>query len=95
MHRLTQLEQHVVGDVNDRIDGANPAATQLLFHPQRRWRFNIDTLHHAAQVARTGLRRFNGDRQSIGNGGGNGGNLRCVQRFFIQNGHVAGDADDT
>ena len=33
MHRLAQLEQDVVGHVNHRIDGANTAAAQLLFHP--------------------------------------------------------------
>ena len=33
VHRLAQLEQDVVGHVNHRIDGANTAAAQLLFHP--------------------------------------------------------------
>ena len=33
VHRLAELEQNVVGHVNNGIDGANAAAAQLLFHP--------------------------------------------------------------
>ena len=94
VHRLAQLKQHIVGYVNHRVDGADPAAAQFLFHPQRRRRFDVDAFHRAAQIARARLRGVNLNRQHIVNGGGNRGDFRRVQRRLVQHGHVARDADD-
>ena len=94
MHRLTQFKQYIVGDVNDSINGTNAAATQLLFHPQRRRRFNINAFHHATQVARAGIRRFNRDRQRVIDGGCNRCDLRLNQRDFVQDSDITRHAND-
>ncbi len=94
VHRLTQLQQDVVSHVNNGIDGTDTATTQLLFHPQRRWRLNVDTLHYAAQVARTGVNGFNLNRQRVSNGGRHWRDFRRVQFGLVQDRHVAGNTDD-
>ncbi|MNG98730.1 hypothetical protein D3C79_578800 [compost metagenome] len=33
MHWLTQFQQHVVGNVNHRVNGTDAATTQFLTHP--------------------------------------------------------------
>ena len=94
VHRLAQLKQDVVGDVHHGVDGADAAAAQLLFHPQRRRRLNVDAFHYAAQIARAGVRRLNGNWQSIGNGRRNRRHLRHSERLLVKHRHVAGDADN-
>ncbi|SAV60644.1 Uncharacterised protein [Klebsiella pneumoniae] len=94
VHRLAQLKQHIVGHVNHRVDGADPAAAQLLFHPQRRRRFDVDTFHHAPQIARASLRRVNLNRQHVVNRRGNRRDFRRVQRRFVQDSDIARHAND-
>ena len=95
VHRLAQLKQDIVSHVNHRVDGADPAAAQLLFHPQRGRRFDVDAFHHAAQIARARLRRVNLNRQHVVNGRGNRRNFRRVQRRFVQHSDIARHTDDT
>ncbi|MNP22732.1 hypothetical protein D3C76_1154160 [compost metagenome] len=95
VHRLTQFQQDIVGHVNHRIDRTDAAATQLLFHPQRGWRLDVDPLHHTAQVARTGVCGFNLNRQRVADGRGNWRDFWRVQFGLVQYRHVAGHADDT
>ena len=94
MHWLTQFQQDIVSHINDRINGANTAATQFLFHPQRRWRFDVDALHHAAQIARAGVGGFNFDWQHVRDGRRHWRDFRRVQRQLVQYRHVASHADD-
>ena len=94
MHWLAQFEQDVVGDIHDCIDGTNTATTQFLFHPQRGWRFNVDTFDHAAEVTWARLGSVNLNWQNIGNGRGNGFDFRFVQRQLVQHGNVARNADN-
>ena len=35
MHWLTEFQQHVVGDVYNRVDGAYATTTQFFLQPQR------------------------------------------------------------
>ena len=94
MHWLTQFQQDVVGDVNDRINGTNTAATQFLFHPQRSWRFNVNPLHHAAQIARAGIGGFNFDWQHVCNRRRYWRDFWRIQRQLVQHRNVASHADD-
>ncbi len=52
MQRLTQLQHHVVGDVDSGIDAAHVGTTQTLDHPQRGRTRQVDIADHTAQVAR-------------------------------------------
>ena len=47
VQRLPQFEHHVVGDVDDRRNGTNPAAFEAPLHPGRRLRSGIDCLDDA------------------------------------------------
>ena len=95
VHWLAQLQQNIVGHVNHSVDRTDTTATQFLFHPQRGWRFNVNTFHHATEVARTCVRGVNLNRQHITDGCLNRSDLRLVQFGLVQNGHVAGYTDDT
>ena len=55
MHRLTELEHYVVGNIDDRADATDPASTQAFNHPNRGGRRRVDTFNHAAYIARTVL----------------------------------------
>ena len=94
VHWLTQFEQHIVGHIHYRINGTNTAATQFFFHPQRGWRFYVDTFHHAAQITRTGVSGFHRNRQNIANGSRDWRDFRLNQRCLIQHRHITGDADN-
>ena len=94
MHWLAQLEQDVVGDIHNCIDGTNTATTQFLFHPQRGWRFNVDTFDHTAEVTWARIGGINLNWQNIGNGRGNGFDFRLVQRQLVQHGNIARNADN-
>ena len=37
VHRLAALQHHVVGDVDDVADGADPDGSQTCLHPAGRW----------------------------------------------------------
>ena len=82
MHRLTQLQHHVVGHVHHRADRAHAGATQPLGHPQRRASGRIDTLDNAPQVTR---RIFAGPQADAP--AGSAGNRSC--RDGRQRGHTA------
>ncbi len=94
VHRLTQLQQNEVRYVYHRVDRADAAATQLLTHPQRGWRGDVDTLDYAAQITRTGIGGFNANWQRIADGCCNRGDRRLGKRQLVQHGDVAGHADN-
>src|SRR5262249_39703981 len=48
MHRRTELEHHVVGDVDDSADRTQARATQALLHPERRCGVWTNATDHAA-----------------------------------------------
>ncbi|RMS42622.1 hypothetical protein ALP66_05724 [Pseudomonas amygdali pv. photiniae] len=52
MQRLTQLEHHIVGDIDSGIDAAHVGTTQTLDHPQRSRTRQINVADDAAQVTR-------------------------------------------
>jgi hypothetical protein len=52
VHRLAQLEHHVVADVHQRADRAQAGAAQLFHQPQRRTRVDVQALDDAPAVAR-------------------------------------------
>ncbi len=55
MHRLAQLDHHVVGDVDHGVDTADIGTAQALDHPQRGRPAQVDVADHATEVARAGL----------------------------------------
>jgi hypothetical protein len=57
VQRLTQLQHHVVGDVDGSVDAAHLGATQALNHPQRRRLGQVDVTDDTPQVTRAGGRR--------------------------------------
>ncbi len=94
VHWLTQLQQNVVGHINHGIDGADAAAAQLLFHPQRSRCLHVNAFNHTAKVARTGLWCVNLNRYRIVDGGSNRCNLWHVQFGLVQHSDVARNADN-
>src|SRR3546814_20613625 len=51
VHRLTEFEHNVVGDVDNRLNAADAGAAQALAHPVRRARFRLDLRDSAPGVA--------------------------------------------
>ena len=95
MHRLAQFQQHVVGDIDNGINRADAATTQFLFHPQRRWCFDVDAFNDAAQIAWASICGFNIDRQHIRNSCHNRRNFWRIQRQLVQHGNITRHTDDT
>ncbi len=92
VQRLAQFEHHVIGDVDQRRDGADAAALEAPLHPVRRWRPGIDALEDAAEIERTGSRRIESDGTLIGDGGRNVGNLRQRGRGAGYGRNLTGDS---
>ncbi len=65
MHRLPELEQHVVGHIDDRADGSDAGATQVLAHPDRSRRAIVDTAEDASHELGAGLGRIQMNREDI------------------------------
>ena len=57
VHRLAELEHHVVGDVDDGADRADARALEPRLHPGRRRAPRVDALDHAAAEARAACGR--------------------------------------
>lgn len=57
VHRLAELEHHVVGDVHRCIDAANIGTTQALDHPQRGRARQVNVTYNATEVTRARLGR--------------------------------------
>ena len=55
VHRLAELQQDVVRDIDDGTETAYAATTQFFLHPERRVCRLVDTADDAAQVARAGI----------------------------------------
>ena len=69
----TQFQQHVVGDVHQRRDGALTGACQPLLHPVRRGRRRIDAANDATGKASAQCQFLDADRQDGVTGHGHGG----------------------
>src|SRR3546814_6155577 len=65
VHRLTEFEHHVVGDVDNRLNAADAGAAQALAHPVRRARFRIDLRDDAHGVARAVLETLDLDLELL------------------------------
>ncbi len=52
VHRLAQLQHHVLGDIHQQRHRAHATATQALGHPQRSGRARVDALDDATDVTR-------------------------------------------
>ena len=89
VHRLTQLEQDIVGHVDHRADGADPAAAQALLHPPRRRRARIDVADHAAHIARAGCRGLEMHRQGLVMEGCDRLDRGCRERRTVDHGDLA------
>ncbi|CCJ83891.1 conserved hypothetical protein [Cronobacter dublinensis 582] len=94
VHRLTQLKQDVVGDVNHGVDRADTAAAQFFTHPQRGRRGHVDAFHNAAQVARAGISGVNLNRQRVVDGRRDRRDGRRVQGLRVQHRDIARHADN-
>ena len=64
VHRLTEREHDVIGDVHQRGNRTMTGALQALNHPLRRWCSRIQVFNHAPREATTRRRRVNANRQS-------------------------------
>ncbi len=92
MHRLAELEHHVLGDVDQQRDRAHATAAQALGHPQRGLGGGVDTFDDAAQVTRCFGAGVELDGQLTAADGGNrlGGEIQHVAAGG--GGDVVGDA---
>ena len=68
MHRLTQFEHHVVGDVHQVVDRAHAGGRQPFLHPRRR-RNDLDVLDQRQSEAATKIRGGDLDRGAPLDGG--------------------------
>ncbi|MCY1416514.1 hypothetical protein D9M71_320210 [compost metagenome] len=92
VHGLTELEHHVVGDVDSSIDGANVGATQALDHPQRGRAGQVDIADHTTKVTRAGSRSGHFNRAYFVVGRRNSCDLRTGDRSGVERPHFASQA---
>ena len=52
VHRLTQLQHHVLSDIDQETDRTHAAAAQTFGHPHRGRGGGVDTLDHTTHVTR-------------------------------------------
>jgi hypothetical protein len=91
VHRLAELEHHVVGDVDGGVDAAHVAAAQALDHPQRGRLAQVDVTDDTAQVAWAGSRGADFDRAHFVVGRAQP-DYRAGDRDVVQGADVAGQA---
>ncbi len=92
VHRLAQLQHHVLGDVHQQRDRAHAAAAQALGQPGRRLRGGVDAFDDATAVAR---RIGAGVEPDFKRALMPCGNRRGIERHHLAaecGGHVEGDA---
>ena len=92
VQRLAQFQQHIVGHVDDRVDGAHAGAAQALHHPQRRLGGGVDAADHPAQVTRAAVAVVQGHREAVVQGGGHRLDGGLVERGAVEHAHFPGDA---
>ncbi len=90
----TELEHHIVRDVDQRRHRALAATGQALNHPGRRLRLGIDAAHDAAGEAAAKISRFNAHRQLRVMLDGNRREFRLQERRASQRRDFPGDAVD-
>ena len=93
VHRLTELEHHVVGDVDGQRDAAHARLGQPAAQPPRARRGRVEPLHrdHGEAVAAVGV----GDRdlpRGLARPDGRGGRARVAPRRGQPGAHLARDA---
>ncbi|MNZ51454.1 hypothetical protein D3C78_692690 [compost metagenome] len=94
MHRLAQLEHHVVGHVDCRVDGAHVGTAQTLDHPQRSRARQVDVADHPAEVARAGLAGQHFDVAHFVMHRRYRGNDRAGHRSIVQGTNFTGQTDN-
>ena len=94
VHRLAELEHHVVGDIHYRAYGAHARAAQTLAHPERNRRAIVDAAQDAACEARTGRRSLELHREALRVSGGRAGDGRTRDRGAGERRHLARNAQD-
>ena len=92
VHGLPQFQQHIVGNIHHRINGADTAATQLFHHPQRRRRFDIHALNNTTEVTRAGFRCQHLNNRRITDTDHGRLNVRALHRRLIQYADFAGQS---
>ncbi|CAI8840095.1 hypothetical protein EMIT043CA1_230055 [Pseudomonas brassicacearum] len=92
MQRLTQLQHHIVGDVDSGVDAAHVGATQALDHPQRRRLGQVDVTDHTTQVTRARGRRQDFNRTHFVVHGRHARNHRTRHGSGIQRADFTGQA---
>ena len=85
----TQFQQHIVGDVDQRRDGALTGTRQPLLHPVRRGRRRIDAANDTTGKASAQFRLLNADRQDSVAGHGHGGEGRFLHGMVGQRAQIA------
>ena len=92
MHRLTQLQHHVLGNVHQETDRADAAATQALRHPHRCGHRRIHTFDHTPDEARHFGPCFQLDGQRAVDNCRHGSGIECDHFTATGRGHVESDA---
>ena len=94
VQRTTELEHHVVGDVDQRRDRSLPGSCETIFHPCRCRRLRVNVADDAAGESSAGFRCADGDREGDISGCRNCGNFRRRRRGRRQCADFARDARD-
>ena len=84
VHRLSEFQKHVVGDVDHGRDGAQSTTAQFLDHPVRRPDGRVDTAKHTAQVTRACIGRFQGHCTLVFDLGADRFDARRSHRLTVQ-----------
>ena len=92
MQGLAQFQQHVVGHVDNGINGAQAGTAQALDHPQRAVGIDVDALDHAAQVTGAALAVCQVHGEGVVDGRGHLVDGRIDQRALVHHPDFAGDA---
>jgi len=91
VHRLAELEQHVVRDIDDGADAAHVRAVQPRAQPRRCQRLIVDATDHPAAERRAVCRRVDLRGECIRERLGNGPAHRTHERLACQRRHLARD----
>lgn len=90
VQRLTQLQHHIVGDVDRGVDAAHVGATQALDHPQRGRLGQVDVTDHTPQVTWAGVRREHFDGANFVMHRRHNSNRRTGDGSVVQRAHFTG-----
>ena len=92
MQGLAQFQQHIVGHVDDGIDGAQAGAAQALDQPQGAVGVHVDALDNPAQVTGAAFAVRQGHGEGVVDGRGHLVDVHVGQRALVHHPHFPGDA---